>query len=437
MNPTAVSASEWQRLDPKSDPKVAGLSLGAGAELAEVLSRSGKVEIIELARGLDIRTSSWVGRVALGDVVLTIEPKLKGAPLLNLLRYAYGLRDLALFSNTYYTSSDVTFQDLLIAQLAAEVAELMARGLHREYQARKDDLPNPVGRIDFSAYARSASQARASLPCVHYPRTLATPLNQLLVEGMRFAARRAADPRLKSDVRQQCKILEVDIPRVHLDWNTLKSVRAGMDRRHAAYEPSLRLIELLYQGSGVSLDDAGSSLPMSGFLFDMNRFFQAMISRFLREHLPDYLVQDEQSLKGLFNYLPDKNPRDRRAPTPRPDFIVSQAGRVVAILDAKYRDLWETALPREMLYQLALYASSQSGPNAQATIIFPTLQSRAKEQAIQFNDPRYGTERARVILRPVNLLELKEALEMNGAAGLHTRRSLARKLTFGDTSHSH
>ena len=35
-------------------------------------------------------------------------------------------------------------------------------------------------------------------------------------------------------------------------------------------------------------------------------------------------------------------------------FAFARGGTILAVLDAKYRDLWEQ--PREMLYQLALYA---------------------------------------------------------------------------------
>ena len=40
------------------------------------------------------------------------------------------------------------FQDLLVAQLHAEVRELVARGLRRRYVARSEELASPRGRID-------------------------------------------------------------------------------------------------------------------------------------------------------------------------------------------------------------------------------------------------------------------------------------------------
>ena len=47
-------------------------------------------------------------------------------------------------------------------------------------------------------------------------------------------------------------------------------------------------------------------------------------------------------------------------------------GKVVKLVDAKYKDLWEQRIPSDMLYQLAIYANSGTG-NKTATIIYPQL----------------------------------------------------------------
>jgi 5-methylcytosine-specific restriction enzyme subunit McrC len=88
----------------------------------------------------------------------------------------------------------------------------------------------------------------------------------------------------------------------------------------------------------------------------MNRFFQALLARYLADNLAEHVVRSEHRLEGMFAYLPGWNPRPSRTPTHRPDFVVAQGPKTVAILDAKYRDLWENPLPRDMLYQLAIYS---------------------------------------------------------------------------------
>ncbi len=204
-----------------------------------------------------------------------------------------------------------------------------------------------------------------------------------------------------------------------------------MDRTTRAYEPAISIIRILHEGGGLSLDDgeAGPSLP--GFLFDMNRFFQTLVERFLADNLPEHTVRSEHRLTGLLGYVPGWNPRHRQPPTPRPDFVVTQGTKTVAILDAKYRDLWEHPLPRDMLYQLALYAMSHKGGTA--SILYPTIHTQATEVRIEVRDPLHGGRRALVTLRPVDLAMLEGLTSTRTSpVTIRKRREYALQLALGD-----
>lgn len=402
--------------------------------LATRLSTSGILDIQELREGLALQVSSYVGRIMLGEVQITIRPKIRGAPLLQLLRYAYGLRDLKLLTETSTNSEELTFQDLLISQLIAETEELMARGLHRTYVLTEADLSNPRGRINLQQIAKQGGIIQATLPCTYHPRIEDGLINQILLQGLHLAAHLTSNTDMRLKLFRLSHLLQDSISPIVLNHHVLVKLHQQMNRLTRAYQPAITIIEMLYHGGGIALREQQPQVQIPGFLFDMNRFFQDLLARFLREHLPAYEVSEQYTMRDMLSYDPQQNPRHRHAPQLRPDYVIVHDGRVIAILDAKYRDLWEKDLPPQMLYQLAMYALSQPNP-IDATILYPTLLSALPEARIAIRDPVRGTSRAFVVLRPVNLRYL--AGLVSGPSTVDRKRkqaAFARQVAFGEAT---
>lgn len=436
MSADVVALREWESATPEHCPALVGRRLTdrTGARrLAQALTDSGRLEVLELAHGLTLSATSWVGRLTLDDLTITIRPKIPSLPLVSLLRYAYGLRDLRAMGMAPFATEAWSFQDLLIAQLVAEVSELLARGLHREYRRTRSMLEAPRGRIDFARLATAVGGAQAALPCIHHPRAADSDLNRAVLGGLRLATAATRDLELRARLRRLAAQMDQTAPVDGIDHALVARAQRALDRRTVRYRPTLTLIDLLLRGESLSLEDPFQGLALGGFLFDMNAFFQALLSRFLREHLMDAEVLDEHRLRGVFFYDPRHNPLNRSAPVPRPDFLIRRGPRTLAILDAKYRDLWERTLPREMLYQLAIYALTQPVDGAFATILYPTLTPAAEDQVIGFRDVPGGTTKARVTLRPVHLLELDGLLRAGSAPdAVRRRQAMASRLVAGD-----
>ena len=424
-----IEMSEWETLDPSNCESLRGWFLEKGdhhQDAWNALAKTRMIDLSELREGSRISARSHVGRIRLGGLTITIRPKLPGDSMLNLLRYAYGFRRLSLLSETEQSIKDCGFEDLLVAQLITEVEELLSRGLRREYIERREALASPRGMLDIAKIASSGGVLSATLPCRFYPRIEDSQLNQTLKAGLRLASSITSSPELSRNTMRLEARLADGVSDVALEWNLLERVERRVNRLTETYSPSLTIIRLLMSSIGISLE-GNERTRLSGFLFDMNAFFQQFVSRFLSDHLHDYRIVDELGLKGMVRYDPKHNPLRRRSPTPRPDFAVFNQRQLIALLDAKYRDLWEKSLPRDMLYQLVVYAISQA-TRPVSSIIYPSASKGAIESRIDVRDPVTQRRIGQVRLLPINLVKIEHLLRDDTVASRTELQTEAKRI---------
>jgi 5-methylcytosine-specific restriction enzyme subunit McrC len=166
-----------------------------------------------------------------------------------------------------------------------------------------------------------------------------------------------------------------------------------------------------------------------GFLFDMNQFFQRMLSRFLHENLVNARVDDIWPIRNIFAYAAHANPRQRKAPAPRPDIALISGNTLRGFLDAKYRDIWDRDFPAKWLYQLSIYALAS--PMRISVMLYGTMSTNARDEQIDVRGPIHGVPHGSspVIIRPVPLPRLAMLLGPNQTVGLAAeRRRLAEQL---------
>ena len=147
-------------------------------------------------------------------------------------------------------------------------------------------------------------------------------MNRILRTGVQFAATLAED----RDLRHELHYLEArfgDVqPISRLTIQGVEQAARALTRLTETSAAALTLLRLLLDAQGVTFIAANESTPTPGFLFDMNKFFQRLVSRFLRANLSGLRIEDEHSIRELLVFATDGNSRNRAAPMLRPDYAL-------------------------------------------------------------------------------------------------------------------
>lgn len=412
MNELKVDIKEWEEIGPEKDTPLFHKFIEDenSRKTIKVLNDKGILNILELKDGLKITSNSYVGKIKIGDIQLNIRPKIEGMPLYKLLKYTYGLRDLKIFDEAIHDIDSFPFYDLLIYQMYVEIEDLVYRGLNKKYKKEDEDLKTPRGRININKLV-NRTVASATLPCTYFERSEDNEMNRVLLAGLHLALDLTDDRSLKIRIHRLCNSMEESVNRIGLNRVVLLKTIKSVDRLSERYRPSLELINILFESQGIQLEDGKSYMKLNGFFFDMNMFFQSLLSKLLSNCLEGFIIRDEYKLHELFAYTPGFNPLGNSTPKPRPDFAVVKGNKVECLLDAKYRDLWQTKLPSSWLYQLSIYAISGIG-NGTAKILYPSIAKEAKLQKIDVMKPTTGEKVAVVLVRPVSLLQIADYIDL-------------------------
>ncbi|MDV4152117.1 restriction endonuclease [Clostridium sp. AL.422] len=378
-------------------------------DIAKTLTNNSIIDIKELKDGILINTNSYVGKIGLGNIEINIKPKIEGLPLYKLLKFTYGLKDLKLLNDTTHSLDKLNFFDLIIYELILETSILFKHEIKRNYINKEEDLSNIRGRININRIAKEAGVIKEKLPCKYFNREEDIILNKVLLSGLYLALKLTSNNELKISLKRNIAFIEDKVSQIRLDKKVLIKAKNSINRLNINYKPIIELIDILYEADTIDFNDNDKKIKLKGYIFDMNSFFERLVGKLLEKGKEKYNYKSQYNFKNMFIYDPDFNIKMRRNPILKPDFILEKDGKVEKLFDAKYKDLYNNPLPSSMLYQLSIYALSGLG-NYEATILYPSIEGRLKEQKININNPITGEYIGRVNLRCIDLIYLTDIL---------------------------
>jgi 5-methylcytosine-specific restriction enzyme subunit McrC len=239
---------------------------------------------------------------------------------------------------------------LLARRLAQLLAERAAAGLHRGYAERSGHGAFLQGRLDLPAQLREPpgrkdqihsrfEEFSVDVPCNQVPRATAELLLQspLIGDEVRGALRRA--------------LLDLDgVRSVPLAPEVFAA--AAPDRLTEAYRPLLDLCRLLAEC--LSPAEEAGAVACPAFLLDMERVFEryvtaGVVRAFAGSDRYRVAVQPSHHVSRPVAGQPDL--------VMRPDITLARDGRLVLVLDAKWKRLGRSPLTEDV-YQILAYCTA-------------------------------------------------------------------------------
>lgn len=309
---------------------------------------------IEPAQGTESRyhltPGSIVGALEVGDLSVSIEPKLPVSRVLYLASYAIGQIDFR--EELFDYRDEPTLVEALVPAFAAAARRAFSRGLLHGYRTEEDSLHTVRGRIRIDDQIRRRFGIPVPLEVRYDDFTVDVLANRLVkAAALRLLGLRIHTPSWVklADVLSNLE----DVRLVEFSSGALPEVR--FDRLNEHYREVVELSRLILRHT--SIETRRGSVRATGFLVDMNVVFQEFVTRALRREL-GLSERTFPSDKRIPEIWLDEGDSVRL----KPDLTWWDGRECTFVGDAKYKKVKDDRVPNADLYQLLAYATALNLP---------------------------------------------------------------------------
>ncbi len=272
-----------------------------------------------------LTSQGFIGHIPVTeDFRILLQPKVELANLFRMLEYAYNI-PFEVLGDLVGASSLPEFYNRLANILALRVADRTRKGLYREYSPRSNRLPFVRGRIVLESMLRSPWEVE--LDCRYQVNTSDIDENRLLAWTLFCIARSGL---CNEDVAQTVRRAYRGVRNyAGLCHYAAESCRGrSYNRLNIDYHPLHAICRFFLENAGPTHEE-GEQI-MLPFLVDMASLFEAFVAQWLRLHIPDHLMLEDQVLLQVGSV----NKVDFRL-----DLVIKdrETNRPLCLLDTKYK----------------------------------------------------------------------------------------------------
>ena len=337
---------EWERSEPVR------LSVAE----REALSRSLSPLAIEPAPDSEntylLTPNATIGALEIGDLSVSIRPKLGIGRVLFLASYAMGAFKLRNRERFDFRDEE-TLVEVLVPAFASAARRAFARGLLHGYRTEDETLHTVRGRIRIGEQIRR----RFGIPVpteVRYDDFTDDVLMNRLVKAAaaRLSLMRIRSPRSRANLGWIDARLD-NVALVEFSPNAVPD--ASFNRLNGHYREVVALARLILRHSAIETERGVTRAV--GFLMDMNRVFQDFVTLALREALglSDRTFRSDSGIRGVT--LDEGGSVELK-----PDLSWWDGQDCTFVGDAKYKRVRDDRVPNADLYQLLAYATALDLP---------------------------------------------------------------------------
>lgn len=306
----------------------------ANLELASVSRAPG-------ASSWEVAAGSKVGVVRLGELQVTVRPKIAMDRLIFLMGYARNPKHWR--DHSVLLDAEADLVEALVESFAGLARRALEQGLLHGYRLIEDALPVVRGRIRVGDQMSRRFGRGLPVEVAYDDFTTDTAENQLLLAATLVLLRLpVVSPQTRKVLlRLRMQLSDVSVPPRGLlpPWQP--------SRLNTRYQPALRLADLIL--AGASFEQRIGDLEVSGFVLDMWKLYEDFVCVALEEAMAPYgggaRLQHRMHLD------------EAREVDMRPDFLWRRNDRAPIVVDAKYKAEKPSGFPQADLYQMLAYCT--------------------------------------------------------------------------------